>query len=490
MGDTVMDRSTEGLARVLVIDDEVSVARALEVLLSRASFEVTSCTDPEKAMAAALDPGWSVVLVDLHLPGTGGMEILGAVKARNPEVQVVVMTGQGTIAAATAAVKKGAWDFITKPFDDLDELVELVKRAASHCQLLRRNRELETLVERRSQSDFVGVSAGMREVFNLIERVSGSSATVLVTGESGTGKELVARSIHRMSPRARRPFVAVNCAAMTPTLLESELFGHVKGAFTGATGAKRGLFEAANGGTLFLDEVGDMPPSTQVALLRVLQEGEVRPVGATEHVKVDVRVIAATNVDLRKAMAQGRFREDLFYRLNVISIALPPLRERREDIALLAYAFLSRYAARTGKKVERLSPEVVCALEAAPWPGNVRELENVIERAVVLARGPEITLADLPAHIARPPRPAMPAMVADAAADDDGPLMPYALAKKQVVGAFDRQYLSRVLKKTGGNITAAAALAGLDRSNFRRLVKQYRLPRPGAPDATADQTAH
>jgi two-component system response regulator HydG len=189
-------------------------------------------------------------------------------------------------------------------------------------------------------------------------------------------------------------------------------------------------------------------------------------------------------------MAQGRFREDLFYRLNVISIALPPLRERREDIALLAYAFLSRYAARTGKKVERLSPEVVCALEAAPWPGNVRELENVIERAVVLARGPEITLADLPAHIARPPRPAMPAMVADAAADDDGPLMPYALAKKQVVGAFDRQYLSRVLKKTGGNITAAAALAGLDRSNFRRLVKQYRLPRPGAPDATADQTAH
>jgi two-component system response regulator HydG len=475
--------TTGELARVLVIDDEVSVARALEVLLSRAGFQVTTCTEPDEAMAAALAPALSVVLVDLNLPGSDGMEILGAVKARHPEVQVVVMTGQGTIAAATAAVKKGAWDFITKPFDSLDDVIELVRRAASHCQLLRRNRELEELVERRASSDFVGVSSGMREVFSLIERVSPSSATVLITGESGTGKELVARSLHKKSPRARRPFVAVNCAAMTPTLLESELFGHVKGAFTGAIGAKRGLFEAAHGGTLFLDEIGDVPASTQVALLRALQEGEVRPVGSTDHVKVDVRVIAATNADLRKAMAQGRFREDLFYRLNVIAIALPPLRARREDVALLSYHFLARFAARAGKKVERLTPEVLRVLEGAAWPGNVRELENVIERAVVLARGPEVTLAELPAQLTRALQPA-PAPLASPGemASADAPVLPYVQAKKQVVGAFDQQYLTRVLKQTGGNITAAAALAGLDRSNFRRLLKQYRVLKAEAGD--------
>ncbi|MEW5738136.1 MAG: sigma-54 dependent transcriptional regulator [Myxococcota bacterium] len=483
-----------GPARVLVIDDEVSVARALEVLLGRAEFDVTSCTDPEQAMAAALDPALTVVLVDLNLPGTNGMEILSAVKARHPEVQVVVMTGQGTISAATAAVKRGAWDFITKPFESLDEVVDLVKRAAAHCQLMRRNRELEELVAARPGTDFVGTSEGMREVFRLVERVSGSNATVLVTGESGTGKELVARSLHRKSPRARRPFVAVNCAAMTPTLLESELFGHVKGAFTGATTGKRGLFEAANGGTLFLDEIGDMPPSTQVALLRALQEGEVRPVGATDHVKVDVRVIAATNADLKKAMAQGRFREDLFYRLNVISITLPPLRARRQDIALLAYHFLSQYAARAGKKVERFSPEVVRALESFHWPGNVRELENVVERAVVLARGPEVTMNELPPSMARATATAAEA-VPETSATAEAPLIPYVQAKKAAVGAFDQQYLARVLKKTGGNITAAAALAGLDRSNFRRLVKQYQVPRgqgvaPPAEAPTESSAAH
>jgi two-component system response regulator HydG len=475
-------------ARVLVIDDEVAVARALEVLLGRADFHVTSCTTPDDAMAAALDPGLSVVLVDLNLPGCNGLEILGAVKARNPDVQVVVMTGQGTIPAATAAVKKGAWDFITKPFESLDEVVELVRRAAAHCQLLRRNRELEALVATSASADFVGSSPAMREVFRLIDKVSGSNATVLVTGESGTGKELVARSLHRRSPRARRPFVAVNCAAMTPTLLESELFGHVKGAFTGAASSKRGLFEAASGGTLFLDEVGDIPLSTQVALLRALQEGEVRPVGATEHIKVDVRVIAATNVDLKKAMAQGRFREDLFYRLNVISIALPPLRARREDVALLAYHFLARYAQRAGKKVERFSAEALRSLEQFHWPGNVRELENAVERAVVLARGPEVSVDELPAAVTSA------AQVVDvapkAAPSVEAPLMPYVQAKKLAVGAFDQQYLTRVLAKTGGNITAAAALAGLDRSNFRRLVKQYQLPRKGGSVEAGSSATH
>ena len=315
-------------------------------------------------------------------------------------------------------------------------------------------------------SDFVGESPRMRDLFQLLDRVALSDSTVLIQGESGTGKEHVARALHRKSARHARPFVALNCAALTETLLESELFGHARGAFTGAATAKKGLFEAADGGTLFLDEIGDMPASTQVRLLRALQEGEVRPVGSLETIKVNVRVVAASNVDLNAARAAGHFREDLYYRLAVITLKVPPLRERASDVPLLAHHFLRVYGARLGKVNMRLAGDAVGALMRYGWPGNVRELENIIQRAVVLAVKEEITTHELP-----------PAVVAQTRGGEDDAAalahLPYAQAKRLTVGAFDRRYLTAVLRKAHGNISGAAHLADLDRSNFRRLLKQY-----------------
>jgi two-component system response regulator HydG len=307
----------------------------------------------------------------------------------------------------------------------------------------------------------------MRAVFKLVETVSYSTATVLIQGESGTGKELVARAIHFRSPRKDKPFVAVNCSALTDTLLESELFGHVKGSFTGATGNKKGLFEAADGGTIFLDEIGDIPQATQVRLLRVLQEGEVKRVGANDTLKVDVRVIAATNVDLAKAKEQGKFREDLFYRLNVITVLLPPLRDRPEDIPLLAHHFLKIYTAKIGKKVLGITPAAMEALTTARWVGNVRELENALERAVVLTGSEQIELEDLPNEIRSNQRGGGDIEVFSLAH------LPYAQAKKLAMRAFERRYLSALLEKSTGNVSMAARAAGVDRSNFRRLLKQY-----------------
>ncbi|MBX7098331.1 MAG: sigma-54 dependent transcriptional regulator [Myxococcaceae bacterium] len=452
---------------VLVVDDEPTLAKSLASLLTRGGFEAKVCSQPMEALVMASDPGLSVVLVDLNMPNLSGLEVLKHIKARHPDVEVIMMTGQGTVASALSAVRLGAWDYLLKPFES-EEVVNVVKKAAERRALVLRNRELERQVASRPHPDFLGESQAMRDVFELIDRVSYSSTTVLVRGESGTGKELVARSLHRQGPRSGRPFIPVNCAAMTETLLESELFGHVKGAFTGAIGAKRGLFEAADGGTLFLDEIGDMPLTTQVHLLRALQEGEIRPVGSTDTVSVDVRVIAATNVDLKKAIEKGKFREDLYYRLNVISIAIPPLRERPTDVPVLAYHFLQRYARKLGREIERFAPDAMAALVANRWTGNVRELENVVERAAVLARGKEVTLADLPRELAAE---------TGAGEDDLGALagLPYAQAKQLAAGAFDRRYLTLLLKKTSNNITAAANRAGLDRSNFRRLLKQYQL---------------
>jgi two-component system response regulator HydG len=310
----------------------------------------------------------------------------------------------------------------------------------------------------------------MQAVFRLIEGVAYSSATVLIHGESGTGKELAARALHYKSPRADKPFVAVNCSALTETLLESELFGHVRGSFTGAVANKKGLFEAADGGTLFLDEIGDIPPSTQVRLLRALQEGEIKRVGSNDTIKVDVRVIAATNRDLVKAMQEGRFREDLYYRLNVISVQLPPLRERPEDIPLLVQHFLKKYGAKTGKELTRCEPAAMEALTTHRWNGNVRELENVIERAVVLAQGTTLTPADLPPNFGGERAGAEVASSTLAH-------LPYAQAKKLALRAFERRYLTSVLQRSNGNISLAARQAGVDRSNFRRLLKQYAVER-------------
>ena len=459
--------------RVLVVDDERLVLRAVAEVLKRGGCEVVAIEDSVEGLAAALEPTIDVCVVDIKMPNVSGLEILSEVKQKRPEVEVIMMTAFATVETAVSAVKAGAYDYLTKPFDDIDGVLRVVLKAYERKALLDRNRQLEGMLDVRDRFEgLIGQGPRMQEVFKLIEGVAYSSATVLVMGESGTGKELAARALHYKSPRKDRPFLAVNCSALTETLLESELFGHVRGAFTGATANKKGLFEAADGGTLFLDEIGDIPPSTQVRLLRALQEGEVKRVGSNDTVKVDVRVIAATNVDLIKAKAVGRFREDLFYRLNVIAVTLPPLRERPEDIPLLVHHFLAKYGAKVKKTMGKVEPTAMEALMTHRWTGNVRELENVIERAVVLAQGEVLSVSDLP-----------PGFGSErAGAEIAGATLahlPYAQAKKLALRAFERRYLTTVLARSSGNISLAARAAGVDRSNFRRLLKQYDVAKDG-----------
>ncbi len=463
----------ERKARVLVIDDDKVVLKAVTEILRRAGCEVAAIEDSVEGLAAAVEPVFDVAMIDIKMPNVTGMDILREVKSKRPEVEVIMMTAFATVETAVAAVKAGAYDYLTKPFENIDDVVLTVQKAFERKALLDRNRQLEGMLDVRDRFEgLIGQGPKMQEVFRLIEGVAYSSATVLVNGESGTGKELAARALHYKSPRRDKPFVAVNCSALTETLLESELFGHVRGAFTGAVVNKKGLFEAADGGTLFLDEIGDIPPSTQVRLLRALQEGEIKRVGSNDVIKVDARVIAATNKELAKLMSEGNFREDLYYRLNVISIQLPPLRERPEDIPLLVHHFLAKYGTKTGKQLNRVEPAAMEALTTHRWSGNVRELENVVERAVVLAQGPHLTEADLP-----------PGFGGVRAGAEIGTAslshLPYAEAKKLALRAFERRYLASVLKRCHGNISSAARAAGVDRSNFRRLLKQYEVERDG-----------
>ncbi|MGA9524298.1 MAG: sigma-54 dependent transcriptional regulator [Myxococcaceae bacterium] len=454
--------------KVLVVDDDKIVLRAVSEILSREGYVVVPVDDAVEGLAAARDPSVDVCVLDIKMPNLSGMDLLKAIKKDRPEVEVVMMTAFATVETAVQAVKAGAYDYLTKPFENIDEVSLTVGKAAERKSLRDRTRVLEEALTAKTQfEDLIGQSSQMRAVFKLVDTVSHSTATALIEGESGTGKELVARAIHFRSARRDKPFVAVNCSALTDTLLESELFGHVKGAFTGATGNKKGLFEAADGGTIFLDEIGDIPPATQVRLLRVLQEGEVKRVGANETTKVDVRVIAATNVNLVRAREEGRFREDLYYRLNVISIQLPPLRDRPSDVPLLAHHFLKLYAQKTGKEVFGISPQAMEALTCNRWAGNVRELENVIERAVVLTPNKEIDLEDLPASFREVSQGSGEVEVASLSH------LPYAEAKRLSMRAFERRYLSALLERHSNNISSAARAAGVDRSNFRRLLKQY-----------------
>ena len=455
---------------VLVVEDEPEVRRLCHRLLTRAGFLVhaaDSLTGAAEVLRAHA-PDIEVVLTDLRLGEGSGMEVLALARAEAPGSVVVVMTGAATVAVAVEAMRAGAYDFIVKPIDPIESFVRTVERALERKRLVERNRFLETQVAG-AFPGIVGSSPPVRRMLELIDAVARADSTVLVLGESGTGKELVARAIHDRSPRAGGPFMAINCGAFAESVLESELFGHARGAFTGAASARKGLFEDASGGTVFLDEVGEMPPSVQVRLLRVIEQREVRPVGSNETRPVDVRIIAATNRDLEKATKSGAFREDLFYRLNVVAIEPPPLRDRVSDIPLLAHHFLSLHAKKLGKNVRTFHPDALELLCAYAWPGNVRELQNAVERAVLLAREDTISVDVLPPTVLRGRK-------------GEGPVgSAYVLPLSEASTAFERNYIEHRLLDAGGNITEAARRAGVDRSNFRRLLRRHGIIDGGEP---------
>jgi len=450
-------------ARIVAVDDDHAMLRVVERALRR-RFDMQTFGSAEAALdALAADPSIAdVLLTDLHMHGMTGFDLLAEVRASYPTVPVIIMTGRATVDAAVEALRLGAYDFLVKPFEASQALPTAVSRAIAYRSLITINRDLRRRLDVRDGFEgIVGHAPKMRQLFDVISSVAPTTATALISGESGTGKELVARAIHDRSHRSTGRFVPLNCGALGETLLESELFGHVKGAFTGASTSRVGLFEEASGGTLFLDEVGELSPSTQVRLLRVLQEREVRPVGSNETRRVDVRLLAATHRDLAVEVAEGRFRQDLYYRLKVVTLLVPALRDRVDDIPLLAQHFVAKVSERLGKHVESIEADAMAALQRHPWPGNVRELENAIEHAIVLGSGSSLRSADLPMtaatdnDVARPP--------------SEEAVLPLTDAKE----AFVRGYLRDVLARAEGSVAEASRLAGMDRSNFRRLLKRY-----------------
>ena len=447
------------MTHVLVVDDDTAFGETLAVGLRRRGCDVAVQTSSGGALDALSTADVDVIVTDIAMRGVTGLELCARVAATRPDIPVIVMTAFGSMEAAVAAIRAGAYDFIAKPVE-LDALAIAVDRAARHRALGVEVKRLRAEVEGRPESDeVVGQSPAMVAVYDLVERVADSDASVLVTGESGTGKELVARALHRRSRRRAAPFVAVNCAAMPEGLLESELFGHVRGAFTDAKSAKDGLFTQAHGGTIFLDEIGDMPMALQPKLLRALQERTIRPVGARAEVPVDVRVIAATNRDLEAAIEEGSFRGDLFYRINVVQIALPPLRARAGDILPLAQHFVRAYARRADKDVRGISRAAAERLLAYAWPGNVRELQNCVERAVALARFDHISVDDLPEKL----RDQRGAVIV--ATDDSTELVS--------MSEIERRYVLRVMEAVGGNKAAAARILGFDRKRLYRLLDRF-----------------
>jgi len=445
-------------AKLLVADDDPGLRESLERTLTREGYSVVVASDGQAALERLQGGGIDLVLTDLKMPGLSGLEVLHAAKAIAPDVDVILLTAFGTIEEAVKAMKDGAYDFLTKPFQRA-QLLRLIRQALERRQLIQQNRALQQRLDALlGQGAVVGASPAFRRMMTLVEQVAGSSATVLVQGESGTGKELVARSIHERSARRQRPFVAVNCAALPETLLESELFGYEKGAFTGAAGRKEGRFELADGGTLFLDEVADLSPVTQPKILRVLQEGEFERLGGTRTLKVDVRIVTATNQDLAQMVREKRFREDLYYRLNVITINVPPLRERREDIQMLAEHFLRIYGAKNNRVLQGFTADALRRLEGYSWPGNVRELENVVERGVVLARGTEIDLTDLPEEIAG----ATP--------------LPEGVLTVRIgtpLAEIEQRLLEATLRATKNNKTLTAKLLGIDPRTVSRKLERW-----------------
>jgi DNA-binding NtrC family response regulator len=451
-------------ARILVVDDDAVARDLLVEALQKDGYRVESVACGADALARGRAVRFDLILTDIRMGAVDGFAVLREIRAISPDTSIVLLTAFGSMEGAIEAIKQGAYDYLAKPFKK-EEIGLVVRRALEHSRLLRENiRFREELRERHDPSPLVGSSPPMLEVYKLVARVAAGKSTVLLEGESGTGKELVARAIHTNGPRRDGPFVPVNCAAITETLLESEMFGHERGAFTGAVGAKEGLFEVAHGGTIFLDEIGDIASALQVKLLRVIQEQEIRRVGGTASIKVDVRIIAATNRDLGSLVNQGRFRKDLFYRLNVVRIVLPPLRERREDIPMLAHHFLQKLTGGTAQPIRGLVPETMALLQAYSWPGNVRELENVIERAVSLSHGPLILPSDLPDLVLT----VAPSVTTDLVSQsrEQGERLP-------TLEEVEKQHLIQVLRETGGNKARAAKILGIDRRTLYRMAERF-----------------
>ncbi len=443
-------------AKILVVDDEPAARTALAEVLRQEDYEVETAGDGFKALGRMEEFAPDLILTDLNMPGIDGVELLRKVKEGNAELPVVLMTAFGGVEPAVRAMREGAEDYLTKPLNT-DELMLVLARTLEHSRLRRETSVLRSrLEERYSFDNIVGSSPEMQRLFKAVAQIAPSRATVLVTGESGTGKELVAAAIHHHSPRASGPFVKLHCAALAESLLESELFGHERGAFTGADRRREGRFEQANGGTLFLDEIGEISPSTQVKLLRVLQEREFERVGGTQTLHVDVRVIVATNRDLKEMVAAGKFREDLYYRLNVINLTLPSLRQRQSDVPALARHFLKRYAAENEKNVTAFSDEALAQIASYPWPGNVRELENVIERAVVLADGEVIEVRHLPPELAAASRRGGP------------PAIPGATLEE-----LERFAILKTMESVGGSTSKAAEVLGISVRKIQYKLQEY-----------------
>jgi DNA-binding NtrC family response regulator len=442
-------------ARILVVDDEAPMRECLKDWLMEEDYEVSLAASGKEAIAMTRKENWDVILLDLKMPGMDGLETLKRLKGKevNTEAEILMMTAYATVDTAVQAMKEGAFDYLVKPFSP-DEIEMQIKKIVTHRELVLENILLrQKLEERLEYGEIIGKSDVMQTIYDLISQVAPTDSTVLITGESGTGKELIARAIHGNSQRCYMPYIAVSCGALPDSLLESELFGYEKGAFTGAEHTKKGRFEMADKGTLFLDEIGDISLKTQVDLLRVLQEKEFRRLGGQEEIKVDVRILAATNRDMKKAISENRFREDLFYRLNVISIYIPPLRERKDDIPLLVKAFIRKYCIEMNKEQVKIAPSAMKLLMDYNWPGNVRELENVIERALVIGRGKEIITEDLPFSRKELGTEALPSSLK----------------------LMEIMHIKRILKETDWNISKTARVLEIDRQTLYNKIEKYHI---------------
>jgi DNA-binding NtrC family response regulator len=446
-------------AQILIIDDEEAIRDAMSQVLTREGYQVKEAREGREGLELFQKENFHLVFLDLKLPGMKGLDVLSRMKEVSPETPVIIITGYSSIESAVEAMKRGAFDYMPKPFTP-DELRVITRKALETRRLLYENLYLRQELETKIEFELViGQSPAMQKVLDIVRRVAPTESTVLITGESGTGKELIAREIHRHSPRRQAPFVVVDCGALVETLFESELFGHVKGSFTGAHETKHGRFEVADGGTIFFDEISNIGPNIQAKLLRVIQEREITRIGSNRPIKVDVRILAATNENLAELVRKGKFREDLFYRLNVVPLHLPPLRERKEDIPLLVDHFLQKYNRRSKKAIKGITARALKSLMDYDWPGNIRELENTIERAVVLARGEMIDLEDLMPHGIS----AQPASLS--------PWMP----PFRTLAEIEKDYIKAVLKEYKGNRSLAAKILGIDRKTLWAKIKKYQI---------------